>query len=87
MSASVIMALFILQNFIVETRTEAENDDGEYLDQYEREMRTRAPADANLEIEMDDSDDSSDEENDELTANGRLEKQISDFSRMNDLRM
>lgn len=71
-SATVIMALFILHNFLVESRTEPENDDGEFLDQYEREMRTQTSRDRNLEEEDTDSD--SDSERDELNAGQRLEK-------------
>lgn len=52
------------------------------MDQYEREMRTQLPADANIEVE-------DDEEVDEETYDSkrRLEKQINDFARINNLKV
>lgn len=76
------MAVFILHNFLIECRTEAENDDGDFLDQYEREMRTQLPADANIEV---DDDEEVDEE--AYVSKRRLEKQINDFERINNLKV
>ena len=88
-SASLIMACGILQNFIVDEREEAENDDDCLLEEYAKDVRKAADGkrrifyeDDNLEL-SDDEDIPSIQEIDE--AKNRLKKQFELFISFNNL--
>jgi hypothetical protein len=80
------MACVILSNFIIDERVMDENDDAALLEDYERDLRHQtghfAGSDFGFESEMDEEDNMI--INNE--AKDRLQKQLNDFMRINNLR-
>jgi len=90
-SASFIMACAILHNFLIDERTETENDEASLLDKYRKDLehyerRLSQVARANDEhIEISEGEECENEIN--LLASERLNKQLSDFVRFNNLKI